>query len=117
MRESELLFNHTQSWIIKYRDREWFVWFWTVALMIGLRMLLPLVLNPSPDLFLWILGIHGISHILYIHYRLTKVRSTYREIESVFPFRRKIAETPAKYIEGWMHLVFWFIVIILIMFL
>lgn len=86
------LYSQTYGEITRYRDMEWKIWYWTVALMAGIVSLARLsgVELSAVRWFLSgvviILGVYGIWHIRFVHIQLTWNRKMRRRLERMFKF-------------------------------
>lgn len=133
------LFNQANSEIIRYRDLEWKITAWIVAIQIGVISSLSIIeinkyCNQSLAKLLYFLFIvivcgYGIWHIHYIHNKLTEERNVRKNLEHLLGFYEKCIYTkstllPVKwgdgetpYWSGVRHLLsFWLLIIIVSIF-
>jgi len=131
------LFSQTHSEISRYRDLEWKIAYWTIALLAGITAATQfiggsIIAKPYVQTLLTIvtviISIYGIWHIHFIHKSLTwnrKLRIKCEHLMGMFEdgeygsdslLPKSFATSPVKYSEGIGHLVSWWSVIILTMF-
>lgn len=90
------IFNQANSEIIRYRDLEWKVTAWIVAIQVGVissltalplnRYVLPNVARLLYCGFIFIVAAYGIWHIIHVHRQLTKERKIRKKLEHVLGF-------------------------------
>jgi len=124
-------YNQIFADILRYRDMEWKIVVWAVALLAGVIALtgpgqrkLSVCMKSSVVVFSVAIGAYGIWHLDYAHRRLTKERQRRRHCERLLGFYDKGAYDPSSsllpeeratkavtYKQGIAHLVSWWIVI------
>lgn len=86
-------YNHTQDEMLRYRDIEWKICYWTIALLAGTiaahKYLLEAIDNYifytcyGFNTFTLLISAYGIWHIYFVHNRLTWNRNVRRKIEDI----------------------------------
>lgn len=128
------LYEQAYSEIKRYRDMEWKITAWVVALIAGIITFIRLItFQPEHKYLIQIILIisiivimaYGIGHILFVHEKLAQNRRLRRKIEKILKFyeggfydTETILPTSwqndmnISFWKGWPHLLSWFILII-----
>jgi len=122
------LYQKTANEINRYRDLEWKIAIWTLSLLVGIISLTRFVLvtEDYKQIFQVLLGIFilvatlfSIWHIHFCHRNLTINRQVHRkcelelQIDDFLPDKWKKEPKKIKYTQGIIHLISWFILIII----
>jgi len=120
------LYNQTFAEVVRYRDMEWKITAWTVALLAGVIGATRFSKSPvTPCLrellivFSILVAAYGIWHVYYAHHQLTKQRQRRRECERILRFHDRgiyyqdavlpveWATTPVRSAPSIAHLIAW----------
>jgi hypothetical protein len=123
------LYDHTQAEITRYRDIEWKITGWVVAVLAGIITLVKVKVFPAAgqpilqtilSIVSLVVAAYGIWHIHYVHDSLTKNRKLRRQIEDELELTRKLEDwkflekKEVSYWEGKGHLFSWWGLIVLV---
>ena len=126
-------YNHTQDEMLRYRDIEWKICYWTIALLAGTiaahKYLLEIIHEYSFytsygfNTFTLLISTYGIWHIYFVHDRLTWNRNVRRKLEDILKITeikyKGVNILPTQWIgqevgfyDGIEHLLSWWLLII-----